>query len=415
MVAVALIGDDEAIRRRRTLHWINEFGTPVQIAIDGGTPVTAATGMGETTIGEGQHHVAISGPIEQQLDIDLNSAYLKHWFSQPEWVLDIAGAGTLCQSTITYAVAPPPAKQEFFVGKPFYPFADVDYPFITPPASMHVNNANSRIVKTELEWIRSQPNEIFNRLADASPDVALAFAESWLPSQPDNIELLTGYVSLADEGGAADRAEKFLKTNCAHRPVLVNWHRVYQGLLQSHGKQAQAIAEYDAALKTEPQNGRLLYLRGRIDADYDARNRYYEQSETAEPDLPWPWYATAAETASQGNWAECLRNIDKATERKLDPLMVPRPASRGADGGRRFRQAGARVSSRIGQAAARCFDADQLVRRAGRRGASGAGTTGAARIRAAHRNIELSQHRGGDQGIAHGDSVYNRRFRSAER
>ena len=102
----------------------------------------------------------------------------------------------------------------------------------------------------------------------------------------------------------------------------MNWHRAYQGLLQAHGKQARAIAEYDAALKAEPQNGRLLYLRGRIDADFDARNRYYVQSETAEPDLPWPWYATAAETASQGNWAECLRNIDKATERKLDPLMV---------------------------------------------------------------------------------------------
>jgi Tfp pilus assembly protein PilF len=322
MVAVALIGDNEAIRRRRSLHWINEFGTPVQIAIDGGTPVTAATGMGETTIGEGKHHVAISGPIEQQLDIELNCAYLKRWFSQPEWVLDIAGAGTLCQNTITYAVAPPPAKQEFFVGKPFYQFADVDYPFITPPASMHVDNQNSRVVKTALQWIRSQPDEIFNRLSEPSPDVALAFAESWLPTQPENIELLQGYVSLADFGGAADRAEKFLQANCARRPVLVNWHRAYQGLLQSHGKQAQAIAEYDAALKAEPQNGRLLYLRGRIDADYDTRNRYYVQSETAEPDLPWPWYATAAETASQGNWAECLRNVDQATERKLDPLMV---------------------------------------------------------------------------------------------
>ena len=200
MVAVALIGDNEAIRRRRSLHWINEFGTPVQIAIDGGTPVTAATGMGETTIGEGQHHVTISGPIEQQLDIDLNCAYLKRWFSQPEWVLNIAGAGTLCQNTIIYAVTPPPSKQQFFLGKPFYQFANVDYPFITPPASIPMDNANSRIVKTELQWIRSQPDQIFNRLADGSPDTALAFAESWLPAEPENIELLQGYVSLAETG-----------------------------------------------------------------------------------------------------------------------------------------------------------------------------------------------------------------------
>ena len=322
MVAIALIGDNEAIRRGRTLHWINEFGTPAQITIDGGAPMTAANGMGTITLGEGRHHVAISGPIQQQIDIDLESSYFGRWFSHPAWVLDLGAAATLCHSTITYAVNPRPPAQQFFAGQPFCQFPDVDYAFVTPPASMHVDNANSSIVKTQLEWVRLSPDAIFNRLADSSPDTALAFAESWLPTQPENVDLLQSYTTFAESKGVEDRAEKFLKAGCARRPVAVNWHRFYQGLLQKHGKQASAIAEYDAALKAEPHNGRLLYLRGRIDGDFDARNRWYAQSESAEPDLAWPWYATAAVAVSQGDWPGALRKADKAAELRLDPVML---------------------------------------------------------------------------------------------
>ena len=220
MVAVALAGDNEAIRRHRTLHWINEFGTPAQIAIDGGAPETAATGMGTIALAEGHHHVAISGPIQQQLDIDVESGYAARWFDSPAWVLDLGGAATLCQRTITYAVAPPPARQQFFVGQPFCQFPDVDYPFIAPPASIQLDSGSASVVKTHLQWVRLAPDEIFNRLADSSVDTALALAESWLPAQPDNTELFQGYATLAESSGGADRAEKFLKAGCARGPCL---------------------------------------------------------------------------------------------------------------------------------------------------------------------------------------------------
>ena len=329
VVAIALIGDNEAIRRGRKLHWINEFGTPAQITIDGGAPATAATGTGMIALGEGRHHVSISGPIQQQFDFDMGSNYFARWFSDPVWVLDVGGAATLCQSNIVYAKVPRPSTNQFFVGQSFCQFPDIDYPFTTPPRSLQLDNANSSIVKTQVSWVHLGQLEILSRLAESSPDFALSFAESWLPAQPENPLLLQGYVSLAESGGAADRAEKFLKAGCwppirrgADLPVAVNWHRFYQDLLQRRGKHAAAIAEYDAALKAEPHNGRLIYLRGRIDPDFDARNRYFAQAEAAEPDLAWPWYSTAASEASRGEWAACLDDSDKAVQRKLDPQML---------------------------------------------------------------------------------------------
>ena len=89
-------------------------------------------------------------------------------------------------------------------------------------------------------------------------------------------------------------------------------------------------------MKAEPNNGRLLYLRGRIEPDFDARGRWYAQSEAAEPDLAWPWYASAVSAASQGNWPDCLRNIDKAAELKIDPLVLRGPRHEARMGVRDF-------------------------------------------------------------------------------
>jgi tetratricopeptide (TPR) repeat protein len=148
--------------------------------------------------------------------------------------------------------------------------------------------------------------------------VAFAFAESHLTAHPDDAFLLANYVELGISRGQQNRLERFLKAGCSRRPIVVEWHRCYQDLLQRSGRQPQVVAEYDALLKSEPQSGRLLYLRGRIDPDNLHSRDFYLRATKAEPDFAWPWYAMGGEAYEEGRWQDALKLFESAAQRGFD-------------------------------------------------------------------------------------------------
>ena len=321
LVVIGLAVNNDYRRRNRVLHLINEFAQAANVEIDGAAQ-TIPPGQSQMTIGEGQHHAKISGPLQEELDFDVEADYFGRWFKQPAWVLNVGGAATLSESTIVYARNPRPSTPRLIVGEKFTFRPNIDYVFVAPPASLQLDSRTQEVTKTHLEWVREEPSSVFQQISSKSPDVALAFAESHLAAHPDDQFLLEGYAELGVERGQRDRIERFLKAGVGRRPVAVEWHRCYQELLRKDGRQPQVVAEYDALLKAEPQNGRLLYLRGRIDPDHVHSHDFYLWSTQAEPDLAWPWFAMAAEANEQGRWQESLPMLDKAAERGFDPRIL---------------------------------------------------------------------------------------------
>ena len=80
-----------------------------------------------------------------------------------------------------------------------------------------------------------------------------------------------------------ERAESFLKTGLDRRPVAVQWHRIYQTLAESGGHEAGLVARYDGYLKADPRNAALIYLRGRIDPDWDRQEESIRRAIEADP------------------------------------------------------------------------------------------------------------------------------------
>src|SRR5262249_4870249 len=150
---------------------------------------------------------------------------------------------------------------------------------------------------------------------------ALTFAEHRMRRRPDDGPLYRAYLTEL-EPEETGRAEAFFESGLDRRPVAVQWHRMYQTFAERNGHDAGLLARYDGYLKSDSRNASLIYLRGRIDPDWDGQEQYYRKSIEADSRTPWPWAGLAFHAAAAGRWEESLRDVQKARELKVDDLMV---------------------------------------------------------------------------------------------
>lgn len=321
LVLIGLAINNAYIHDHRTVHVMNAFPVPATVQFDD-EPAQQVAGVVKVTLAEGQHHVRIAGPVEQELDIQISSGYFDRWWKSPVWIVNVGGGSALRSCRVTYAVNPQPPHCEWIVGQAFTSLPDVDYAFVDPPDSMRVEGKNPQIVKTVLSVASGAPANISQGIETESPPHAMAYAEAHLTQNPDDELLLASYSNLLEHEGVKSQGERFLKAGLHHRPVSVMWHRTYQHMLSETGREAELLKDYDEALLADPHNGRLMYLRGRIEPDQQKAVKLFEESIKAEPELAWSWYALGNRALSNARWAECLEHVEKARERKMsEPFL----------------------------------------------------------------------------------------------
>jgi hypothetical protein len=236
-------------------------------------------------------------------------------------VLNPGGEAVLEEATLYYARNPQPAQHRLIVGRPFVALPHVDYAFEEPPRSISVKGRNAQVVKTAVRRFDGPDVQAFAAASQSDREAALAFAEGRLRRRPDQDDLLKGYLDEA-ERREGPRVEAFLKSGLDRRPVLVAWHRAYQTAAERNGHDAALLALYDRALAAEPTNGALLYLRGRVEPDWDGQERLYRRAIEAAPRLGWPWLGLGLRAAAAASWADCLRDLRKARELKVDEDLL---------------------------------------------------------------------------------------------
>ncbi len=317
LLTVGLAIHNEYIRRNRTVHVLNAFPKAAQVAIDDETPLDVRQ-KGTVTVSEGKHRVQISGPIEENFEIDVSSGYSARWRNSPAWVINVGGAAALAYSRVIYAADPQPAEIQMLFGDRFLAFPNVDYLFVEPPEQISVDSNKTRVVKTHLEQSIFPPVLVFlHALDNGEADKAMTFAECHLLARPEEQGLLTAYLNHAKSSGQIKRAEEILKRGCKARPVSVAWHREYQSLDTSVEREAALIAEYDAALREDPDNAALSFLRGRISPNRAESVRFFEKATKNDPKLGWPWFGMALNAASHRDWSGALQHVhqlNKATD-----------------------------------------------------------------------------------------------------
>lgn len=314
---VALAGVNEYRRQNRTVHVRNDFGPAAQVTIDGvAVPAGAAA---EVSLPEGKHHVVVSGALDEEFDIDVSTGYWTRWLSYPAWVLNVGGAAQVLSETHHYAENPAPSESVYSAGENLVFVPHVDYLFEQAPSQLRVEGKSTEVVKQQLSVTNEPTNDIMQYVfRETSPEAALRYAESRLTIDPSDAGLLELYTAAATQVGAAERAKKFLQQGFEARPVSVPWHRMYQDSHVSVAEKNELIQQYDALLAAEPNNGELLYLRGRITPEHDPEREYYLRSISADPQLNYPWNALGYQACTMGEWKECKDYIQKALDLNAD-------------------------------------------------------------------------------------------------
>ena len=322
LVAAGLAAHNDYRRRHRTVRIDNAFPQAAEVTIDGGAAIHVASNA-IVDLPEGRHHVQITGPVTEDFDIDLEAGFFDRWMKSPVWVINVGGANAYERHTVFYAVNPQPTQVELLVGERFLALPHVDDAFTLPPAQMQVKSRNQ--TRTRVHITRSQVpvDDAFQYALSTGSAHGLDYGEANLLIRPNDAGLLRAYVAVCAAGPHADRAEAFLRSGLARRPVEVEWHRAYQELGRGAEREQALIVEYDAALHAEPQNAALLYLRGRIATNRQEGLDLFQRAAKADAALPWPWRALAYDAASRGAWEECLLLLGRAPESDMaDPSIA---------------------------------------------------------------------------------------------
>jgi tetratricopeptide (TPR) repeat protein len=196
-------------------------------------------------------------------------------------------------------------------GQPFVALRDIDFAFVEPPQKMEVPKGRKFVTKTHFEEVKAPPTQIFRAAANVQRAQALNYAEQHLRANSSDNDLLEAYLGTLNDA-ERPRGMAFLETGLDARPVLVTWHRAYQEMVQSAGRGDEVVPRYDHLLALEPNDARLLYLRGRLEVDRAHEDNFLRRSIAADPSFPWPWYALGGEAATRANWEESLACYNKA-------------------------------------------------------------------------------------------------------
>ena len=328
LVAAGLAISNEYIRRNRTIFVVNACGKPVQVQVDEADPVVCDA-LGRLTVSEGRHQLKVTGPIQETHDVDIRTGYFDRWSKNSIWVLNPGSEAIVHESTIYYAVNPRPSDRKPISVDPFRFHPHVDYAFEPVPDHLKVEGA-----RITLEWKHSKDLEAFEELLRSNRAAAFAFAERRLRRAPEQNKLIDACLRHA-QPEEFPRIEAMLAAGLDRRPVVVPWHRAYQNLAEFERKDRDMIAVYDRLTGAEPTNASLLYLRGRIDPDWEKQESIFRRTIELDPRLPWPWMALGGRAEAGARWDEAVRCLLKAQDLGIDPELIRsslQTARLGADG-----------------------------------------------------------------------------------
>ncbi|MEQ9406574.1 MAG: hypothetical protein RIK87_02570 [Fuerstiella sp.] len=324
LVAIGMAINNEYIRRHRPLTVINDTGLPATIQIDGQPPVSVS-GMQTLSLSEGDHTVRVSGPVEEQHQLTIQSGYWQRWTQTPVWIVNVGGEAILADMMIHYAVRPRPPTVRL-IADPLIIRNHVDHPFEEPPESLEVGSETAVRSRSTISWLElsvSEDGDIsgFYALQDRDPEQAFGFAERRLRRDPANERLLQALV-YRTKPDQYPRLQKLLEAGLDHRPVVTEWHRHYQDLPTVSVDYDRVVSRYDEMLGREPDSGVLLYLRGRIEADPEVADDYIQRALQADSEIPQVWYSMAYRAAGRQDWPAVLEYSGTALQKGMNPNQV---------------------------------------------------------------------------------------------
>ncbi|HIE98023.1 MAG TPA: zinc-ribbon domain-containing protein [Planctomycetes bacterium] len=326
-LVLAVIGmtiNNEYIRRHRLLTVINDTGVAATIQIDDQSPLSVM-GMQTLTMSEGTHTLRVFGPVVEIHTLDVEADYWDRWTKNPVWILNVGGAGIIADVTVYYAVNPR-APTVRLIADPLIVKPDVDFAFEEPPESVSISGELDVQTRTAIAWLEvGETSDAtvagFDMLQQSDAAQAWSYAQRQLQRDPENENLLN-VLALSAKPRDMSRLRTLLESKLDYRPVVLHWHRLYQNLPDVSKDYAKTLALYETYLRADPQNAKLIYLRGRFDRDLEVGQKALAQAIETDPAFGWPCFSRGYTHMCSGEWQSALDDFRLAIERNVPPEKV---------------------------------------------------------------------------------------------
>lgn len=332
VLAAAAFAADHFWAAEQTVHVINGLSAGVQVRIDGGEAIAVPPGgRVETRVPRGAHRAEMSGPngMKDAVDFSIDSTFLLGMFDDSVRVLNAFGSGVVLWQKAGYATSAKRAGEpetKWYVGQSYFTLDEPDYLFTKMPEKVDLESSSSVAYRTGVSvfWAESSAGTLSAAevIRMAPGDNMRRFAEAHLRAKPQDADLLRVYVAVCDRHNLLKECRAFLAAGLGRRPVLVEWHRVYQHACRRAGQWRDLPAEYDRMLQADSGNSNLLYLVGRLQQGAAKAGPYLDRAIQADPKNPYPYVSKAFRKLAVGQFAEAEKLVDKARQCPGDMRLV---------------------------------------------------------------------------------------------
>ncbi|ACB75482.1 tetratricopeptide repeat protein [Opitutus terrae] len=189
--------------------------------------------------------------------------------------------------------------------------------YVIEPAEERINmpSGTSRVVKSRLDYLHGQEPParvaalLVNKLGYDGARVHLMTLGRY---RADEDLLYAAVSTLKPEDMPA-----FFRQRLADRPVLLEWHRYYQQMMEATQPDWDLAGEYRRYAEAEPENGALQYLFGRTVVDFATAQQCWQRALNAPQPCAYAHMALGYDALSLAQFEEAWQHIVAGGEAKL--------------------------------------------------------------------------------------------------
>jgi tetratricopeptide (TPR) repeat protein len=308
------------IGQARTVYLVNGTNKPYTVVVQGTEHAMAPNGVKPIHIAEGDLLVTIKDAKVDPVEGRIETSFWTRPFAGHTFIINPDQSAVLLEEETYYAKANPrmgaPPKVHF--GRAFYSMPGVDYEFQEFPATVQVRE-HSEVRKTRVSLPPSFAPEVrLGLLQGLEQQEQMRLCQTWLRLDPNNslvLFWLTGRLS-------PDQAIAFLEPRLEESPILVDWHRMYQMLMERAHPETDLLPRYRKLLADSKGNVDALYLLGRANPDRDEGDKLMQQAASATPPSGFAQYSQGYRAMTEARFAEAAGWFEKALGLLADKTVV---------------------------------------------------------------------------------------------
>jgi hypothetical protein len=237
------------------------------------------------SIAEGDVQVKVLDPRfpAEPLVCHIETPFLSRPVSSKTYVINPDQAALVVWQETEYVPQGKPHPEQrtaLHVAKLLHEFEHINYEFAEFPATLKVKE-HEKAVRTRvgLATGRSSADRFQLAMQKLQPSEQLAYARRYVALDPDDDYALTWLVNMLPP----EEALTLLRPGLKERPIKVEWHRLYQALMEENHPDQDLVEQYTALARELNRSPDALYLLARLKEGNEAEKLLQEAISSAAP------------------------------------------------------------------------------------------------------------------------------------